>query len=128
LLGSYPKSDTVFMYEMAMRGRFGTIDEPLFLNRDHEARQGHLAMRERTTWYSPDRSAPLLPRWSQLRGLYSAITRVPMPTVDRIRCYGFATYWSARHADELVGDILHRGRYQVGMFAGSLTDREHRDG
>lgn len=113
LLGSYPKSDTVFMYEMAMRGQFCTIDAPLFLNREHRARQGHLAMRDRTKWYFPDRDAPLLPRWSQLRGFYAAIHRVPMSASEKSKCYGFASFWAMRHARDLGGDLLYRGRYEA---------------
>ena len=77
LLGSYPKSDTVLMYEMAMRGRFAKVEEPLFLNREHPDRQGRLGLRERTTWYHPDRTTPVLPRWSQLWGFLRAVSGSP---------------------------------------------------
>ena len=83
LLGSYPKSDTVLMYEMVMRGRFAKVEEPLFLNREHPHRQGKLGLRERTAWYHPDRTMPVLPRWSQLWGFLRAVIRVPMPAATR---------------------------------------------
>ena len=127
LLGSYPKSDTVFMYELAMRGRFCTIEEPLFLNREHQGRQGQLALRDRTKWYFPDREAPLLPRWSQLRGFYSAIHRVSMPASEKFRCYGFASVWATRHASEFVGDVVYRGRYEAASLVGIANSFRHPD-
>lgn len=105
LLGSYPKSDTVLMYEMAMRGRFAKVGDPLFLNRDHASRQGRLGLRERTAWYHPDRASPLLPRWNQLRGFVTATLRVPMPAGDKVRCVAFALWWGLRHGIELASEV-----------------------
>jgi glycosyltransferase involved in cell wall biosynthesis len=105
LLGSYPKSDTVLMYEMVMRGRFAKVEAPLFLNREHRGRQGQLGLRERTSWYHPDRTRPMLPRWNQLWGFLRAVIRVPMPAGDKARCLGFVGWWGLNHAAELVGDL-----------------------
>ncbi|MDQ3781458.1 MAG: glycosyltransferase family 2 protein [Actinomycetota bacterium] len=121
LLGSYPKSDTVLMYEMAMRGRFAMVDEPLFLNRDHPSRQGRLGLRERTAWYHPDRSSPLLPRWNQLRGFTAATLRVPMPASDKVRCVAFALWWGVRHGLELGGEIGFGLRQWLQRWRGGAT-------
>ncbi|MGI8822535.1 MAG: glycosyltransferase family 2 protein [Acidimicrobiia bacterium] len=113
LLGNYPKSDTVLMYEMAMRGRFALVEEPLLLNRDHPARQGRLALRERTRWYHPERDMPLLPRWNQLGGFLAAVVRVPMPAGDKVRSLGFALWWGIRHGGELAGDLVFGLRHAL---------------
>ena len=113
LLGSYPKSDTVLMYEMAMRGRFARVDEPLFLNREHPDRQGRLGLRERTTWYHPDRTMPVLPRWNQLGGFLNAVIRVPMPATDKVRCIGFVAWWGLHHGAELAGDLWYGAQSAV---------------
>lgn len=105
LLGNYPKSDTVLMYEMAMRGTFARVEAPLFLNREHSDRQGRLGLRERTAWYHPDREKPMLPRWNQLAGFAGAVLRVPMAPGDKMRCLGFVGWWALNHAAELVGDV-----------------------
>ena len=110
LLGSYPKSDTVLMYEMAMRGRFAKVEEPLFLNREHPNRQGRLGLRERTTWYHPDRTTPVLPRWNQLWGFLRAVVRVPMTAADKAQCIGFVGWWGLNHGTELVGDLWYGAR------------------
>lgn len=121
LLGSYPKSDTVLMYEMAMRGRFALVDEPLFLNRDHASRQGRLGLRERTAWYHPDRASPLLPRWNQLRGFAAATLRVPMAAGDKVRCVAFALWWGVRHGIELGGEIGFGVRQSLRRWRGGGT-------
>ncbi len=113
LLGSYPKSDLVFMYEMAMRTRFARIDEPLMLSREHPTRLGQRPLRERTNWYHPNRRAPMLPRWSQLSGFLRAALRVPMNPRDKAKCLAFVTYWGMRHTGELVGDVVYRLRFEL---------------
>ena len=113
LLGSYPKSDTVLMYEMVMRGRFAKVEAPLFLNREHRNRQGQLGLRERTSWYHPDRTRPMLPRWNQLWGFLRAVLRVPMPAGEKARCLGFVGWWGLNHGAELVGDLWFGARTAV---------------
>ena len=123
LLPSYPKSDTVFMCEMAMLGRWIVIEEPLLLNREHPERQGRLPLRDRTHWYFPGRSAPLLPRWDQWGGMLTVAWTVPMPAWDKAKCLGFATYWGLRHYRELAKDLTHRVTYEARRARSALGKR-----
>lgn len=113
LLPSYPKSDTVFMCEMAMLGKWVVIEEPLFLNREHPQRQGRLALRDRTQWYFPERTAPLLPKWNQWGGMLSVAWTAPIPASDKVKCLGFATYWGLKQYRELAKDLSHRASYHA---------------
>lgn len=125
LLPSYPKSDTVFMCEMAMLGPWVVVDEPLFLNREHPDRQGRLPLRDRTQWYFPSRKAPLLPRWDQWGGMISVSFAVRMPLSDKLKALGFAGYWGLRHSKDLLRDLAYRFRYEasrtVQIFKGRST-------
>jgi glycosyltransferase involved in cell wall biosynthesis len=123
LLPSYPKSDTVFMCEMALLGKWIVIEEPLFLNREHPERQGRLALRDRTQWYFPGRSAPLLPKWDQWGGMLSVAWTAPMPAWDKAKCLGFATYWGLRHYRELAKDLTHRASYEARRATSALGQR-----
>ncbi len=106
LLGSYPKSDTVLMYEMAMRGRFAKVEAPLFLNREHRNRQGQLGLRERTVLVPPRPHAADAPPVESARGgSCGRCSGCPCPPATRSRCLGFVGWWGLNHGAELAGDL-----------------------
>jgi glycosyltransferase involved in cell wall biosynthesis len=93
LIGGYPASDEVLLAELALRGRFVILPEPLFSNREHPgrstrgARLDHASL-ERQRWFKPELpSKPMLPT----RTLYAAhlhvIHRQVTGRSDRLRCY-----------------------------------------
>jgi glycosyltransferase involved in cell wall biosynthesis len=93
LIGGYPASDEVLLVDLALRGRFIILPEPLFSNREHPerstrgARLDHASL-ERQRWFKPDLpNKPMLP----MRTLYAAHLRVIHEQVDgrsdRLRCY-----------------------------------------
>lgn len=120
LLRSYGASDFTFLEEMAMRGRFGYVDEPLFLYRIHTQRHSAGSVTEQAQWYDPNRRAPMMSRWMELGGLLDSIRRVPMPLGDRVRSFAFAGWWALRHARELGSDLWNRGKYEAGRMAARI--------
>lgn len=120
LLRSYGASDFTFLEEMAMRGRFGYVDEPLFLYRIHTQRHSAGSVTEQAQWYDPNRSAPMMSRWMELGGLLDSIRRVPMPWWDRLRSFAFAGWWALRHARELGTDAWNRGKYETGRLGARI--------
>lgn len=107
LLGHYPGSDWTFLAELALRGEFVQIDRQLFLNRDHADRSTKETVdaRYRGHWFDPDRSAPVLLHWHQLKDYLGAIFRVPMSAAERLRCLLTMGHWSIRHTGDLLSDV-----------------------
>jgi glycosyltransferase involved in cell wall biosynthesis len=54
-LGAFPSSDEVLLFELALRGPFHEVPEPLFLRRLHEGRStvAHASPEDRTAWFDP---------------------------------------------------------------------------
>ncbi len=113
LLRSYGASDFTFLEEMAMRGRFAYIDEPLFLYRIHTRRFSAATPEEQAAWFNPAQKAPMMSEWSQLGGLLDSVRRVPMGMWDKLRAVAFAGWWAVRHAAGLANDLWNRGNYEV---------------
>lgn len=89
LIGAYSSSDLVLIGELALRGRFHEIPERLFLRRDHPETTIRLfpTEQERQAWFEPTRRStvrfPILKLGWEHR---AAIARVPLTSVDRLRC------------------------------------------
>ncbi|HSF86495.1 MAG TPA: glycosyltransferase family A protein [Acidimicrobiia bacterium] len=116
LLRSHGASDFTFLEEMAMRGRFAYVDEPLFFYRFHTQRHSASSAVEQVQYYNPDQKAPMMSEWGQLGGLLNAIRRVPMHPWDKVRSVAFAGWWAFRHGNELLDDLIVRGRYETGKL------------
>ncbi len=109
-LRSYPGSDKLLLAELALRGRFVFVDEPLFLNRHHLNRyQKRIKWEDRARWFDTSTEVhialPALRVWldyaDQMR------RRVVEPS-ERRRCYlALAEYWTHRvHLRWLRQDII----------------------
>ncbi len=124
LLGDYVGSDFTFLQEMAMRGRFAYIEEPLFLFRLHAQQHSASSADEKVRWFNPDQKAPMMPRWMALGGMLDSVRRVPMGWSDKLRCTVFSGWWAFRHVGELATDLRTRGRYETGRLAARITGRK----
>lgn len=91
LIGNHLSADRTLLLELALRGRFLLIPQPLFFNREHEGRfirRGY-APREELAWYAPGVDRRI--RWKTWT-LYGKCLGMVGGRVerrsDRLRCYG----------------------------------------
>ena len=87
LLQPYPDCDRTLLCELAMRGRFHEIPEPLFYRRYHPANI-ILDWRERMAWFRPGTEGKItFPYWLLFFDMYRTLHRVPLPLAEKARCY-----------------------------------------
>jgi glycosyltransferase involved in cell wall biosynthesis len=106
-MGPYAASDLALILELALRGRFAEVPEPLFLHRMHQGRASIAAPtpRERCRVHTEDGSAVLLPRWHLVGCLARGVLTSPAPARERVRTLPAVAGWSARHAGQLGYDL-----------------------
>jgi hypothetical protein len=97
LIASYPGSDRVLLAELALRGPFRLLPEPLLLSRDHPERSINAlpALHLRAAWFAPDVPPPRFPNWRLWREYARALRRAPLPAAERLRCWGSWLRWPA---------------------------------
>ena len=111
LLDRYVASDRILRAEMALRGRFGIVPQPLFLNRDHPGRSVRAlpAHHLRGEWFDPAlEGRRLLPHWRILAEYSRCIRRAPIPPSERRRCHAHLVRWLGIHANwaRLGADVV----------------------
>jgi glycosyltransferase involved in cell wall biosynthesis len=111
LMDRYVASDRILRAELALRGRYQIVPEPLFLNRDHPGRSIRAlpAHHLRGEWFDPSRAnRRILPHWRILGEYVRCIRQAPIPPAERRRCYVHACRWLGIHANwaRLGADIV----------------------
>ncbi len=94
--GNYFGADRVLAAELALRGPFAEIPEPLFLSRDHPQRYVRMANQRdqsgpnlKQLWWDPDRrKLDRFPRWRRYADYGRAVWNQPLSAGDRLRCMG----------------------------------------
>jgi glycosyltransferase involved in cell wall biosynthesis len=118
-LAAYTASDLVMLAELALRGRFYEVPEPLFFNRDHGGRsiRANPTYKARQAWFDPNRAGRItLPRWRLGIEYARAINRVPLSSVQRRQAYEALARWSWANGLSLGNDIVRAAR-DLGGFA-----------
>ena len=98
-LGPFSDADNVLLVELALRGRFGRVDDVLFLRRQHADRSvsTYRTSRQRVSWFDPARVEDRFPAWRIGRELIAAVHRAPLTASERMDCYrGLSVY--VRHS------------------------------
>jgi glycosyltransferase involved in cell wall biosynthesis len=110
--GPYPASDAVLLAELALRGEFCAVDEPLFLWREHAQRATRACNSdaELAAWYAPANAGRMHFRHLTLFANYlRTIARVALPLDERLRCWGIMVRWFVLQfptiQDEVRGNI-----------------------
>jgi glycosyltransferase involved in cell wall biosynthesis len=88
LLRSYTGSDYNLLCELAMRGPFHLVPEPLFFNRVHDGNL-YKDSRGRMAWARPDLAKsgrPTLPYWTRLGHYVTILADAPLSLRDRASC------------------------------------------
>lgn len=84
---SYYGSDKALLVELALRGRFHEVPEPLFLKRDHAETSLTLSAADKARWIDPDFQPPrLLPRRLYYAQILGALDRSSLGLWDRAQC------------------------------------------
>lgn len=97
LIGAYTQSDDNFLAELALRGKFHEIPEPLFRYRLHpkKSTEAYRSRLQRMAWFDPREAQRLsVPFLRQFREYLLLIHRAPLPTAERARCYAHTVRWA----------------------------------
>jgi glycosyltransferase involved in cell wall biosynthesis len=105
LIGRHAGADHVLLAELALRGEFHEIPEPLFFRRVHEggspSLQANGSPEELAAWFDPRNQERIaLPRTRMLIEHLHAVRRAPISTREKLRCCRvlreapFAMHWS----------------------------------
>lgn len=102
LVGAYSQSDDNFLAELALRGSFCEVPEPLFLYRLHpeNSTKTYASRLARMAWFDPKSARRLnLPFVRQFWEYLLLIDRAPVSFKQRAYCYAhtFGWAWKFRH-------------------------------
>lgn len=110
---SFIAADMVLLGELALRGRFWQLPEPMFLRRFHSGMSGEAAstLAELAQHYDTShRGEPVLYRSRLFREFARAIAAAPLSAHQRALCrLHLLTSWLPRHGVEIAGELT--GRY-----------------
>jgi glycosyltransferase involved in cell wall biosynthesis len=93
LIGSYIGMDRALLLELALRGRFVSIDRPLFTNRDHPERATRVTRTQTrrdlaTVYDTANAGQTVLSTWIYYKDAVSIIRRNLEGPAERLRCFG----------------------------------------
>lgn len=104
----YTASDVVMLCDLALRGPFFVIEEPLFCKRWHGANLHYERGPGRMAWSRPElaESGRLsFPHWLQLWGYVSTVLRAHLTLAERFRCGTTILRWMRRKWKALAWDV-----------------------
>jgi glycosyltransferase involved in cell wall biosynthesis len=90
LIAEHVGADRTLLIELALRGRFASVPEVLFFNRDHRDRCSRQlkSMRAQAKWFAPDQPTPnFLRTWTLYKTSLSLVRRYVTEPAERRRCY-----------------------------------------
>jgi glycosyltransferase involved in cell wall biosynthesis len=93
LIGSYIGMDWALLLELALRGRFVSIDRPLFTNRDHPERATRVTRTQTrrdlaTVYDTANAGQTVLSTWIYYKDAVRIIRRNLEGPAERLRCFG----------------------------------------
>jgi glycosyltransferase involved in cell wall biosynthesis len=93
LIGSYIGMDRALLLELALRGRFVSIDRPLFTNRDHPERATRVTRTQTrrdlaTVYDTANAGQTVLSTWIYYKDAVRIIRRNLEGPAERLRCFG----------------------------------------
>lgn len=96
LHGSFHGADRAFLAQMALRGRFIQVKEPLTEMREHGKRYTRAQVRstERLAWHDASlRGRIVFPTWRLYAEYVKMLRAARLEFSERLRCYGVLTRW-----------------------------------
>lgn len=107
VMGAFAFSDGVLLAQLALRGRFDEIPEPLFLARQHDNQSMTLldqaeAFVEYTYWFDPSkRGKRVFPHWRIAKEFMASVWNAPIAFGAKLRCSGMVFDWMKRYRGTL---------------------------
>lgn len=89
LIGSYVGSDRILLAELALRGRFVDVEEPLFCRREHpdSSSKANVRADELAVWFDPANTGRRQFRHHKwFREYWRAVSCARLPWLERCRC------------------------------------------
>jgi glycosyltransferase involved in cell wall biosynthesis len=108
LIGGYTQSDDNFLAELALRGEFYEIPEPLFRYRLHpeKSTETYRSRLQRMAWFDPAAAGRMsIPFVRQFREYLLLIGRAPLPMTEQTICYVHTVGWAWRFRRWLREDL-----------------------
>jgi glycosyltransferase involved in cell wall biosynthesis len=111
--GSFSNSDLPFLAELILRGPFVELPERLFSRRiSSMSALIYPSVHDRMVLFEPSRVGQLFfPSWKLFAYHVSAIHRVPMNWVERLKCYARLQILLKKRGEELMQDLKFASRY-----------------
>ena len=107
---AFVAADVVLLGELALRGQFWQLPEPLFMRRVHAEMSGQAnpTLPELAQHYDPSyRGDPVFYRVTMFREFLRAIDTTPMPTPERLQCRQvLASVWLAKYWKPMAGELV----------------------
>jgi hypothetical protein len=107
-LGDYTESDTVLLCDLALKGRFHVVAEPLFSKRLLGGNRYRERGPGRMVWTRPELAEsgrPTCPRWSVLLGHLTVLRRAPVPWRERFGYLVAIAHWARLRWRSLASDL-----------------------
>jgi len=117
--GSFSNSDLPFLAELVLRGAFVEVPERLFSRRiSSTSVQKYPSTHDRMVLFEPSRAGQLFfPNWKLFAFHVSAIHRVPMNWVERLKCYARMHILLKKRGRDLIEDWRLAAKHLVGRLA-----------
>lgn len=110
---NYTDSDRTLLCELALRGPFCELPEPLFYKRYHPANV-YVDFRERMAWFNPNIGGTItFPNWLQFVDMYGTVARVDLPPKEKALCYAAAARWSVRQSARMAKEAAINAYYAL---------------
>ena len=114
---SYHSADVVLLAELALRGQFWQLDEPLLMRRFHEemSHEANPTPAKIRSWYDPSKRGTLaFPRIRMFWEFLGAIGTTPMSTTERIRCgKELVTVWIPKNWKRMAWDVVRNAGISI---------------
>lgn len=128
----FVRTDSILLARLALLGRFRCVEEPLFLNREHEQRSVGLVPGQRAKrrsrlskwigvgpvpppefWDPSTAGRIVFPEWRILGEYHRSLRLAPLSPRDRALCRLTLARFTIRHTPKLIRDLLIAGEHAL---------------
>lgn len=108
LIGGYPDSDRILLWQLLLIGKFAEVPEVLFLRRTHprSSVRANLDYRSRMKWFAPKRTNWwYLPTWYHVWRNVQSVSKADIPFTEKVHCYRGLSARYLLHPGWMIKDI-----------------------